>query len=392
MNYRIIVLFLCGVLTIAGCAAKAGKEQFPTVFYPDAPELARIQFLTSYTGSKDIEAPKSAFDAFVTGEKGRETRLDKPYGAAVYGGKIYVCDTNQSVMVFDLEKKTFGPLQGAQGMGKLTQPLNIFIDSEGNKYVADPVRGQVVMFDAKDFYVKAFGTPGGWKPTDVVVFDGKVYVTDAQNSAVVVFDQASEELIKKIEKSSDDAGDTPFVIPTNLSWDKDGYLYVSDVGRFQILKLDRDGHLARIYGRLGTNLGHFARPRGVAVDREGRVYAVDAAFDVVQIFDNGGQLLLFFGKPGKKPGELYLPAKVAIDYDNVRYFQQYADPRFEIEYLILVVNQFGDRMVNVFGFGKERGKKYPTEEELKKDLEERMKKMQKEEVKKDEKPGGGQAQ
>ena len=29
-----------------------------------------------------------------------------------------------------------------------------------------------------------------------------------------------------------------------------------------------------------------------------------------------------------------------------------------------MTNQFGNRMVNVYGFGKERGKKYPSDEEL----------------------------
>ena len=42
----------------------------------------------------------------------------------------------------------------------------------------------------------------------------------------------------------------------------------------------------------------------------------------------------------------------------------YAAPEFEIEYLVLVTSQFGDRMVSVYGFGHERGKHYPTEEEL----------------------------
>ncbi|MFZ5997484.1 MAG: hypothetical protein ACOYW7_08355, partial [Nitrospirota bacterium] len=68
-----------------------------------------------------------------------------------------------------------------------------------------------------------------------------------------------------------------------------------------------------------------------------------------------------------------------IDYDNVRYFQKYADPNFTIEYLILVTSQFGDRMVNVYGFGKERGRRYPTDEELKKLIEERIERMRKEE-------------
>ena len=70
-----------------------------------------------------------------------------------------------------------------------------------------------------------------------------------------------------------------------------------------------------------------------------------------------------------------LPAKIFIDYDDLKYFQPYADPNFELEYLVFVTNQFGNRMVNVYGFGKERGKKYPTDEELLEQLKERLKKL-----------------
>ena len=47
---------------------------------------------------------------------------------------------------------------------------------------------------------------------------------------------------------------------------------------------------------------------------------------------------------------------------------------FQIEYIIIVTSQFGNRMVNVYGFGKEKGKKYPTDADLKQQLIERLKK------------------
>ena len=78
------------LLLVAGCAGPQIVQNTATVFYPDPPELPRIQFLTSFTGAKDIETPKSAFAAFVTGEKESGKRLDKPYGIGIYKGKIYV--------------------------------------------------------------------------------------------------------------------------------------------------------------------------------------------------------------------------------------------------------------------------------------------------------------
>jgi hypothetical protein len=73
---------------------------------------------------------------------------------------------------------------------------------------------------------------------------------------------------------------------------------------------------------------------------------------------------------------LLLPAKVAIDYDNLQYFQQYAQPNFRAEYLVFVTSQFGDRRVNVLAYGKEDGRQYRNDAELLKELDERRKKEQ----------------
>lgn len=360
------------ILLIAGCAGTVRKQE--PVFYPAPPELPRIQFLTSFTEASDVQPGRSWFDLFITGDQDVRRRPDKPFGVAMYKGKIYVCDTNATVFVFDLAKKTYGPLEGAIGLGKLLQPLNISIDRDGNKYVTDPVRGEIVVFDQNDAYVRALSVTGGWKPVDAAAFEDSVYVIDGKNSEIRVFDRQTGKSLRKFGQSG--KAEDSLRIPTSIAFDKEGYLYVSDTGRFQIVKMDRDGNVRDTFGQLGTSTGHFARPRGVSVDREGRVYAVDAAFDNVQVFTSEGRMLLFFGKAGNKPGDLFLPAAVHVDYDNVEYFRPYADPRFEIEHLIFVTSQFGSRLVNVYAFGKEKGRSYPTDQELLDRLRQRMKKEQ----------------
>ena len=357
------------VLLTAGCATSVRQEKVAR-FFPPSPELPRIQFLTSFSGLKDIEE-QSAFNRFVVGEK-RDLKVDKPYGVAVHDGKIYVCDTNATVVVFDLERKSFGGLTGAVGPGNLSQPVNISIEPDGTKYVADPVMGQIVVFGQDDQYLKAYGTPGAWKPVDAVPFEDRLYVADPGVGLIKVFDKATGATIKTIG----DKGEPVERLdrPTNLTFDRDGYLYVTDIGRFQVVKFDRDGHFKATIGKAGDNPGHFARPKGVAIDRDGRVYAVDASFNNVQIFNRDRRLLMAFGGAGQEPGNLVLPAKVTIDYDNVKYFQQYADPSFEIEYLVLVTSQFGDRRVNVFAYGRQKGRNYPSDDELLKQIDERRKK------------------
>jgi hypothetical protein len=378
--HTVALVFILAV--VAGCASPQQKKHEEAVFFPPAPNLPRFQFLVSYSGAKEIEAPKGAFEVFVTGEEENKARLDKPYGVAAYNGKVYVCDTNATVMVFDLARRTFEPLKGAKGLGKLIQPLNVSIDGEGNKYVTDAIRQQVVVFDKNDNYLKVYGKQGDWKPVDAVSYQGKLYVADIRNAEIKVFDMSTGEIVKTFGRTG--KAEDSLHLPTNLAFDSHGDLFVVDTGRFQVVKYDRDGHFLGTLGSLGRNLGHFSRPRGIAIDRGGRTYVVDASFYNVQIFNDKGQLLLFFGEGGTRPGNLILPASVFIDYDDVKYFKDYIDPNFEPEYLVLVTSQFGDRMVNVFAFGKEKDKKYPTEQELIEEAEKYIKTKQAEEPPKPE--------
>ena len=143
-----------------------------------------------------------------------------------------------------------------------------------------------------------------------------------------------------------------------MSLGPDEHLYVSDTGNFRVQKFTLDGQFVRSFGSIGTGLGHFARPKGVALDREGRIFVVDAAFQNVQVFDPDGTLLLFFGEPGTSPENINLPTDVVIDYENVRFFEKYKDPKFDLDYVVLIPSQFGPNKVNAYGVGKMQGMDY----------------------------------
>jgi len=350
------------------CAKRVPVAVAP-VYFPAAPELPRIQFLTSFAGLRDVQQ-QSSFARLVAGEN-PDIKVNKPYGVDVSGGRVYVCDTNSTVAVFDFEKKTFAPMKGAVGPGQLRQPTNISIAPDGTRYVSDPVRGQVLAFDKKDEFLRAYGDPNSWHPVDAVWFAGRLYVVDTTHAVVKVLDAASGEEVGTIGDKGDPAD--RLARPTNIAVDTEGRIYVTDFGRFQVLRFDREGVFQLAYGKLGDNRGHFARPKGIAVDRAGRLYVVDAAFNNVQIFDPAGRLLMFFGENSLGPGGLQLPAKVTIDYDNLKHFRQFLQPGFQAEYLVFVTGQVGERRVNVFAFGKAQGRRYPEDDELKRLIEERRK-------------------
>jgi sugar lactone lactonase YvrE len=341
---------LCVVLSAcAGLGGSSGQAKPEYVLYPPPPDEPRIQFLRAFTTNMDVAPPASAFRRFIVGEP--ESRgLGKPYGVAIHDGQILVCDTKLMVVViFDLVNHKIEIL-GGESNGRLGKPINVVVDEDGTRYVTDVGRGRVMIYDRDNRYLRAIGEPETWSPSGVVIAGERLYVTDVKNAQVVVFEKLTGEEVHRFGRLG--AGDDELFYPTNIDRGVDGSFYVSDTGNFRVLKFDSEGDRIDQIGELGMSLGQMVRPKGVAVDRKDRLYVVDAASEIVQIFDEEGKLLLFFGGPGNNPGGLNLPAKVTIDYDNVGLFEHLAAPGFEIDYLILVTNQFGVHKVNVFGFLK----------------------------------------
>lgn len=358
-----LILFL--LTTLWGCATvPAKKEAGPPVFYPPLPNPPRIQYLASFSSQADLGELRSGFAEFIAGKDPKEKlAVKKPYGVAISGGKIYVVDTSgPGYAVFDLKSKKLKGVSGS-GAGRMRKPINITIDKDGTKYVTDTGLNQVLAFDKDDNFIRAYGVKDQFKPGHAAISGNHLYVSDLKNHEIQVLDKASGKLLFKFGKAGSKEGELFY--PTNMVIGTDSHLYVTEIGNFRVQKFTLDGKFVRKYGEIGDRPGQFARPKGVAVDREGNIYIVDAAFENIQIFDQEGRILLFFGQPGGNREDINLPTAIAIDYENAAMFQQYADPKFKIEYVILVASQFGRSKVNVFGFGKMEGMDYTVMEPVK---------------------------
>lgn len=344
---KLIFMGLLSVFVMA-CTQKlpSSHPDNEIVVYPDPPDTARIQYLTSFSSSKDVERNRGALKRYVLGEK--ESRpIIKPYGAAMFDGKIYLCDLDlEGLEIIDLESGTFEYFL-PKGLGKLQLPLNCSFDSVGNLYVADVKRKQIVVFNKDLEYVNSFSHLENFKPTDVFVTGDSIWVCNISDATIDVFrvDSNYTYLFSFPESSSKKE---KMYQPTNLFVD-DTRVYVSDFGEFNIKIFDHAGNKITNLGSYGKNLGQFARPKGIAVDKKQNLYVVDAAFENIQIFDKQGRLLMFFGGSYRGHGGMWLPAKVAISYDFNSYFKKYVDDRFDLNYIILVTNNFGPDKVSIYG-------------------------------------------
>lgn len=337
-------------------AAKA-KAAGPFV-YPPPPAAPRIQHLLTLSSERDLGPARSEFADFVAGKDTSPRALMQPYGVALYRGKVYVADTGASgLAIFDFANRAMS-LQAGAGAGRMRRPINVTIDTDGTKFVTDTGADQVLVYDAEDRFVRAYGSSGQFRPVDVAIDGDRLYVVDIAHHQVHVLHKRTGATLSAFGKAGSGAGQ--LFQPTNVAVAPNGDILVTETGNFRVQRFTRDGTHIRFYGEAGNVPGTFARPKGIAVDRAGRIYVGDAAFQNVQIFEADGRVLMDFGRPMEGLDGLNLPAAVRIDYDHVDQFSRYADPRFKIDYLILVVSQYGPNKVDVYAYGRMSGVDYDS--------------------------------
>lgn len=363
---RYLYLIVLIPVLFGGCSPKMVKTK-TTVFFPAAPDTARIQYFISYTNSLDITGKRSAIQESVLGEdKGKP--IGKPYGITTIKGKVFVCDAAiRGLEIIDVAKKTFTQFV-PEGNAQFKLPINCQV-TDDHLYVTDVSRNEVLVFDDKFNLQKIIGKSNAvpeFKPMDVCVAGKKIFITNAAAHQVVVYEieeietakyQTGDVVYKNVKENFSFRGTFPDTTrgtdeylfnPINISY-CNGKIYVTDFGDFKVKIFTEAGEYLGSVGQYGNSIGQFVRPKGTSVDRDDNLFVVDAGFENVQLFNKEGKLLMHFGGPYKGPGDMWLPAKVHIDYDNVDLYRNKVAPGFELLYLVWVTNQYGPDKVSVYG-------------------------------------------
>lgn len=343
-------------LILAGGCARQSDEPAPDygpIFFPAPPVPARVQYLGAISSPADLTRPKTTFADFILGAEPIRHALVKPISAIINGEKLYVCDTIlNTVLIYDLATGEANRLPGDRANGKIKQPNNITIDENGRIYVADKERGALLIYDRDGMFVDAWGRPGEVLPVAVAVGDEALYVCDVLDHEIEIWDRNDGRLLSTFGGKGVHPGQ--FHFPTQIAFDPDGNLVVTDSFNFRVQVFTPEGELIRQIGEGGTGLGQFALPKGMAVDSRGRIYVADARFANVQIFDKDGKLLLFFGGPGPDLGNLDLPAGVSVHpWPALPWFEQRVADGFDPEFVVVVVNQKAGKFINFFAIARD---------------------------------------
>jgi peptidylamidoglycolate lyase len=148
-----------------------------------------------------------------------------------------------------------------------------------------------------------------------------------ESPTVVVFDGDTGELIAEWGRSM-------FIMPHGLSIDNADNIWVTDVGRHQILKFSHDGELLLTLGEdrvPGADNHHFNLPTDVAVLDDGGFFVSDGYENSrVVKFSSNGEFQFQWGGHGSKQGQFDLPHGIAVDDQGRVYVADRSNARVQV--------------------------------------------------------------
>lgn len=336
-----LILVAGFVVLLSACAPLASikaepKPINPNLVWPSPPETARIAYVQSISRPEDLGIRHGFWQrvkALLMGDS--DERLVRPMAVTGSAGEIFVADPGARGIHRFTPGGDYRLLSTADGVG-ITSPVGLAVC--GKELLAtDSSRAQVFVLplvgekDGAEMVSLKLDVPLH-QPTGIACDgQGLIFVADTAAHEIKVFRRGPDRtatLETVIGKRG--AGKGEFNFPTFLWRTSDGKLYVSDALNFRVQVFDGQLKPVGQFGKLGDGSGDAARQKGVATDAMGHVYVVDGLFHAFQIFDAQGDYLLSVGTRGGEPGEFWLPAGIFIDQDDRIYVADSYNGRVQV--------------------------------------------------------------
>ena len=146
--------------------------------------------------------------------------------------------------------------------------------------------------------------------------------------------------------------------PTDVAWDKDGNIFISDgYTNSRVVKYDKNGKFVRAVGVRGTQPSQMNTPHGIAVDSNGNVYVADRGNSRIQVFSNNLTLRAIYDHVGSPwavcitPGpHQYLYSSNSYPDNNIASNANFTGEIYKMELDGTVVGKFGKAGKQLGGF------------------------------------------
>jgi hypothetical protein len=269
-----------GLALLAGCGVEL-REIAPEATNPlRAPPAEFLRPLATVSGGFTL-APAPVMGVWLP-PPGPFLALIRPVAAAARGNDLYLADAGHNAMYhYDLERQTlrrFLALGGQLG-------LRLCVLEDRSVLVLDPMRRRLTRVSRDGVALARLQDTGALAGATDMAYDersGMVWLNDAIGGRLLALRPAFNALLPSPLPM---LGDAAVAQVSALAAGPDA-LYVLDVARRRVLRLDGSGRVQQTFGELELQL-----PRALAVDRERRVYVAEAQ-GVKVYFD--GRLLASF--------------------------------------------------------------------------------------------------
>jgi DNA-binding beta-propeller fold protein YncE len=180
---------------------------------------------------------------------------------------------------------------------------SVAFDAKGHLWVLNRGPQPLVEFDGSGTFIRAFGE-GLFTRTHGLKFDrdGNIWVTDVGAHIVVKLNTQGQTLLTLGVKGEpgvwdEAAGSRRLNQPNDIAFSDAGDVFVAQghtagpTGDPRVLKFDKTGRFIKSWGGKGKEPGKFEVAHGIAIDGKGQLWVADRENQRIQIFDADGTFI-----------------------------------------------------------------------------------------------------
>jgi DNA-binding beta-propeller fold protein YncE len=164
--------------------------------------------------------------------------------------------------------------------------------------------------------------------------DGKIFVNEIGENRINIFD-GNGTLISTWGSSGEDLGQ--FSHPHGNEIDdennqdaNDVFVYIADQNNDRIQKFSKNGTFVTTWGEEGEGNGQFLHTHGIDLDSDGNVYVSDRDQPSIQKFSSDGTFIQKWGSEGTADGQFIQPWDVSVSQDDRIFVPDYGNDRIQI--------------------------------------------------------------